>query len=425
MIDQRRTLPFDRDVGSPRGDLIGRRRLYAPSRRLGVRLAPLVAALIGLAALGLVVAAWIQLVPGDPTRNRIPFESLSVPPAVEPVALMPIAPEAARELNEKRPLDVTGPLIQAPRFRFSGSESSRARGAACLAAAAWYEAGEGILGQEAVMQVVLNRARHPAFPRSICGVVFQGSERSTGCQFTFTCDGAIVRRTPSSAAWARAVALASVMLNGQVDPQVGTATHYHTDWVLPYWAPKLVKLAKVDTHIFYTWPGKWGTSSLLARTTTDEPVIAALGRLSSAHATSETQDPSTTAKVEFPADTGEKTPEVGVGDRELRGAIVRTNGGAAGQFFIQVDGGTFAGNHAVAALALCKDRPSCRVYGWSNAAAVATGLPLSDAQRASLTFFYSHESNADIVLWNCDQIARSNKAQCLPADLAARAKLTG
>jgi hypothetical protein len=87
--------------------------------------------------------------------------------------------------------------------------------------------------------------------------VFQGSERSTGCQFTFTCDGSIAR-TPSSSHWARAAAVAEAALAGYVYAPVGWATHYHTNWVVPYWSSSLTKVANVGTHIFYRWEGNWG-----------------------------------------------------------------------------------------------------------------------------------------------------------------------
>jgi hypothetical protein len=89
----------------------------------------------------------------------------------------------------------------------AGSAEDRARARTCLAQTAWYEAGQDRAGQQAVVQVVLNRVRHPAYPKTICGVVFQGSERRTGCQFTFTCDGSLAR-VPSAAAWKDALAVA-------------------------------------------------------------------------------------------------------------------------------------------------------------------------------------------------------------------------
>jgi hypothetical protein len=47
-------------------------------------------------------------------------------------------------------------------------------------------------------------------------------------------------------------------LAGYVEPSVGTATHYHTTWVVPYWAWSLDKISVVGAHIFYRWKGYWG-----------------------------------------------------------------------------------------------------------------------------------------------------------------------
>jgi hypothetical protein len=104
---------------------------------------------------------------------------------------------------------------------------------------------------------VLNRLRHPTYASTVCGVVYQGSERRTGCQFTFTCDGSLA--IPAGGAnWARARRLAAEALAGKVYGPVGHATHYHTHAVLPYWASSLVKSAVIGAHIFYRWGGAWG-----------------------------------------------------------------------------------------------------------------------------------------------------------------------
>jgi spore germination cell wall hydrolase CwlJ-like protein len=128
----------------------------------------------------------------------------------------------------------------------------------CLTAAVYYEArSEGSEGQRAVAQVVLNRVRHPAFPKSVCSVVYQGSRRRTGCQFSFTCDGSLrARREP--AAWARARRVAGAALAGSVYGPVGHATHYHASYVRPWWAASLTRAVTVGSHIFYRWRGDWG-----------------------------------------------------------------------------------------------------------------------------------------------------------------------
>ena len=124
----------------------------------------------------------------------------------------------------------------------------------CLSRAVYYEArSEDTVGQMAVAEVVMNRVRDPRFPKTICDVVFQGQYRDTGCQFTFTCDGS-VRQKPVGGAWDRAKDVALHVMLGLNKPVTNKATHYHTDYVNPYWAPSLVETAEIGTHIFYRFP---------------------------------------------------------------------------------------------------------------------------------------------------------------------------
>jgi spore germination cell wall hydrolase CwlJ-like protein len=197
-----------------------------------------------------------------------------IAPQSDPAALRPISQSDALAANAAIPLsDLPNPA--AGRFLVSVKEAgSWTRSLDCLTAAIYYEAAsEGDAGMRAVAQVVLNRVRHPAYPHSVCGVVFQGSERKTGCQFTFTCDGALAR-TPSRSGWARSQAIASAALGGYVYQPVGWSTHYHTNWVVPYWASSLVKTANVGSHIFYRWTGGWGQAgAFTARYAGLEPVL--------------------------------------------------------------------------------------------------------------------------------------------------------
>ncbi len=87
-------------------------------------------------------------------------------------------------------------------------------------------------------QVVLNRVRDPNYPKSICGVVYQGWERTTGCQFSFTCDGALLR-PPIGVLWQDDRKIAEEALDGYVQKSVGVATHYHADYG-PVLGPGLV-----------------------------------------------------------------------------------------------------------------------------------------------------------------------------------------
>ena len=175
----------------------------------------------------------------------------------EPAQSNELTPVEATKRNRSIPFSET-PVAMARPFKLSGTSLGTASTALrCLTQAVYYEAAfEPLAGRRAVAQVVLNRMRHPAFPNSVCGVVYQGVNKPV-CQFSFTCDGSLNRR-PNPAAWNEAEMVARDALNGHVEEQVGYATHYHANYVSPYWAPKLVKIAKIGAHIFYRWPGGWG-----------------------------------------------------------------------------------------------------------------------------------------------------------------------
>ena len=164
--------------------------------------------------------------------------------------------DRAKVINAALPF-VGGPLHAARPFAVSGSDVDQRRALLCMTQAVYYEAGfEPVEGRRAVAQVILNRMRHPAFPKSVCGVVYQGS--GTGvCQFTFVCDGALYR-APARDAWIKAEEIARQALGGYVETAVGEATHYHANYVAPRWAPLLAKVAQIGQHIFYRWPGAWG-----------------------------------------------------------------------------------------------------------------------------------------------------------------------
>jgi len=163
----------------------------------------------------------------------------------------------AQRLNAGMPT-AFGALRPARAFVLRTTGEDRRRALRCLTQAVYYEAAlEPTEGQQAVAQVVLNRVRDPNYPNSVCGVVFQGAERVTGCQFSFTCDGALAQG-PVPWAWKRAEAVAAQALNGHVATRVGTATHYHADYVHPWWAPTLLKIDQIGAHIFYRWKGVYG-----------------------------------------------------------------------------------------------------------------------------------------------------------------------
>lgn len=224
------------------------------------------------AALALGAGAFFLLDAG--ARDRA-WASLPQPSSiVKHTAVLQITPEQAIERGVQ-----PSALVPATPFQFTALDAtSRERAQKCLAEAVYYEAGsESGEGQRAVAQVVLNRVRHAAFPHSVCGVVYQGAERTTGCQFTFTCDGSLAR-VPNRFGWRRAMEVAERALNGEVYSPVGHATHYHAAWMTPYWAPSVAMVGRIGGHIFYSWKGVAGSAAAFTQAyagveTLKQPVV--------------------------------------------------------------------------------------------------------------------------------------------------------
>jgi spore germination cell wall hydrolase CwlJ-like protein len=178
---------------------------------------------------------------------------------------------AARlEQSDPAPLGVTAASLMlrpelgpdggnlAGRFRFASVGAlDGARDLDCLTQAVYYESrGESPRGQAAVAQVVLNRVRHPAFPKTICAVVFQGAGLGKAdCQFSFVCDGSMRRRLDADA-WDKAQHVAARALSGAVVAEIGNATHFHATRLGPQWGDGLIKVATVGLHVFYKFGHK-------------------------------------------------------------------------------------------------------------------------------------------------------------------------
>jgi spore germination cell wall hydrolase CwlJ-like protein len=187
-----------------------------------------------------------------------PALRLDQPPAL-PLKTLSQA-EAAR-INAVMPAELAA-LTPAPAFILTGRPAEQARAQLCLAQAIYYEAAlEPPEGQAAVAQTVLNRVRHPDFPKTVCGVVYQGASQP-GCQFSFACDGSR-DRAPIEPYWGRARQVAAAALGGKVEKGVGTATYYHADYVFPVWSPQLVKIGRFGSQIFYRYPGPQGGAGAL------------------------------------------------------------------------------------------------------------------------------------------------------------------
>jgi hypothetical protein len=213
------------------------------------------------------------------------FYYLEESPPASSGKLAELAPQAHWDDDEVASVLSPGPAARPLVARSSVTDHARAL--ECMTMAIYYEAAsESDAGQRAVAQVVMNRVAHPSYPDTVCGVVFQGSARSSGCQFSFTCDGALARR-PERSAWARARSVARAALEGFVYAPVGLATHYHTIQVHPYWADSLSTVGTIGAHIFYRWKGSAGRpSAFRARYAGGEPAASTLAadRASSAEA---------------------------------------------------------------------------------------------------------------------------------------------
>jgi hypothetical protein len=350
-----------------------------------------------------VVAAEIAALPGGPAEAPLLSGAM-----VPPTALSPDAMDQARVSNLADPF-FTGTISPAIPFLFAGSAADRGNARNCLALAAMAEAGNTDQGQRAVIQVILNRVRHPAFAKTVCGVVFEGSQRQTGCQFTFTCDGSLTRRY-GDAAWEAARSRADQALGGRVDAAVGTATHYHTDCVYPSWSPKLQKIAQVETHLFYRWPGDWGTAKSWQGYHGGEmsfaALIAASGPSVDASGSPDMADADASVAIApLPSDT----PKVTGGQ-----VVMRLPSGKAN--FVVVNPRAGAPSALAMAKTLCTSEGTCRVMGWSSRAQIPAAFPLPHAARMSLQFSYSRDpSGAEIALYNCDSFKDLPREQCIPA----------
>ena len=177
----------------------------------------------------------------EPELERSPFAA--VLKTTEPLALLP-------KLGKGDHKWASGIL---PKSSYSKRQQK------CLAEGIYFEArGEPVRGQAAVAQVILNRVKNPAYPGSICGVVYQNKNRRNRCQFSFACDR-IRDRIRSKKLWSVAQHIATETSAGRIwFPQVGSSTHYHATYVRPKWARKMKKVGKIGLHVFYrTKNGGW------------------------------------------------------------------------------------------------------------------------------------------------------------------------
>jgi hypothetical protein len=190
------------------------------------------------------------------------------------LAAVAVAPMLSTAIGQAAPT-LRGPAPALPHptdgvqpFYLNAANPAEAdRAVRCLTDAIYYEAAnEPEEGQRAVAQVVVNRIRDDHFPKSVCGVVYEGWQRTTGCQFSFVCDGSITRRHADPVVWNRLRPLAEQALNGYVVSEVGTSTHYYATYVKPNWVRTVAQVAEIGKHIFCSWKGKAGLPTALSET---------------------------------------------------------------------------------------------------------------------------------------------------------------
>lgn len=375
-------------------------------------------ALVGLLLLPFLFLGLFHQTPHSPVDDReaaveqvLPLPAVPDLPATgeDTVILSQLAADDAQARNAAVGFAAAGPGKATP-FSFRGSSADRARARDCLALAGMAEAGGGDGDQRAVMQVILNRVRHPAFAKTVCGVVFEGSQRPTGCQFSFTCDGSLARRY-SDAAWRAARARADEMLAGAIDATVGNATHFHANYVYPWWSDKLDKVAQVGPHIFFRWRGFWGTrNALSARYGGGEP------------------DPLRLQETALTVATANPLPTLVQGGEAVRSITTElvnqtTEGGdatpsspGAGIHFVLVSPSDAPAALVDKARSLCGSEGYCRVQGWSDANNIPAKLPLTEEARRSVRFsFVSASANAaEAIFFDCRTFPAPDVGTCLP-----------
>lgn len=331
------------------------------------------------------------------------------------VVLSDLAPGDAQAMNARVAMAAAGPGTAVP-FAFRGSAADRARARECLALAGMAEAGSGDGDQRAVMQVILNRVRHPAFAKTICGVVFEGSNRATGCQFSFTCDGSLARRY-ADASWEAARRRAEEMLGGATYAPVGNATHFHADYVYPWWSPKLDKVAAVGPHLFFRWRGPFGTAAALsARYAGSEPDPLAMRQ--TALAVAEANSRPELAATPTLLQSGEAVRTI-VAEKQTQREVAQTSGPASpapGVHFVLVSGSESAQDLVAKSRSLCPGERFCQVYGWSEAEAIPAKLPLSPSARQALRFSFlpARGGNSEAIFLDCQLFQSPAIGNCLP-----------
>ena len=188
------------------------------------------------------LAKGVKIIPASVNLN----DEDAASPAVKRIIANPAVPNITAKFNVSSQQKMQ--IVAQRRVRLAEEN--------CLARAVYFESrSESELGQLAVAKVVLNRVNNPDFPKTICGVVYQGSGTRNSCQFSFACDG-LPDDVKSPEAWAHAKSIAQrAIANDPAVAMLGNAVNYHADYVTPRWAHTMRRLTRIGHHIFYALGG--------------------------------------------------------------------------------------------------------------------------------------------------------------------------
>jgi spore germination cell wall hydrolase CwlJ-like protein len=263
-----------------------------------------VACLVGVAAASGVGAVYVAASAAPEAGARpvvVPIAAATRATLVNAAAQQKRAPQDSGLLNlasRVSPALLHAAALQTPSpFRLA-NPADASHDLDCLTAAVYYEArGESREGQAAVAQVVLNRVRSPAFPKTVCGVVYQGAA-AHGCQFSFACDRSVAAHHEAGA-WDRARTVANRALGGYVMSTVGGATHFHVASLGSIWNGSMVEVARVGQHVFYGFGGRRGAldASMVARNSSAPEVVAPAPQKTAAQSPDKPADAPTTVAV--------------------------------------------------------------------------------------------------------------------------------
>ncbi len=197
-----------------------------------------------LAAQGCAMVAEIQ------ERDR----SQEIPAAyfLQPLASSQTSSSLKQALGQPEFVDRMQRIAQRRLVRMAPTRANFDNELRCLALNVYFEArGESVEGKAAVAHVALNRATHPLFPDTVCGVIKQGGERVRyRCQFSWWCDG-LSDRPANRRLWAASQAIAEEVYWGRSEDPTQGALWYHANYVSPYWRRAFERGPQIGRHIFY------------------------------------------------------------------------------------------------------------------------------------------------------------------------------